>query len=115
MEIWKPVKDFANYEVSNLGNVKSLSRKVWNGRGFFYSKELILKKSIDTKGYSFIRLCKDGMPKSRTIHQLVAEAFLNHIPCKHKLVVNHKDFNKQNNCIDNLEVVTNRQNKNQKT
>jgi hypothetical protein len=52
--------------------------------------------------------------KTRTVHQLVAGAFLNHKPSRYELVINHKDFNRSNNNVDNLEIVTTRENANQK-
>ena len=105
MEIWKDIKEFEGiYQVSNLGNVKSLK----------FGKERILKAGKDSSGYLLVTLRKDGVSKSKRVHQLVAIAFLNHIPCGHKLVVNHIDFDKSNNNVSNLEVVTNRENTNLK-
>jgi hypothetical protein len=92
------------YQVSNLGNVKSL----------IYGKERILKLSFDGSGYLKIDLYKNKIQKTIHIHQLVAMAFLNHTPCGMKLVVNHKDFNKLNNNVENLEIVTSRENTNKK-
>ena len=110
-EVFKPIPGYEGiYEVSNLGNVKSLERINAIGRK---QKERILKPRA-TRGYYGISLYKDNKSKSRTIHQLVAEAFLNHKPCGLKLVVNHIDVNKQNNKSDNLEIVTNRENSNRK-
>jgi hypothetical protein len=103
MEQWKTIEGYEDYQVSDLGNVKSFKR----------GKERILKPSI-TRGYLHICIFKNGKQKNKTVHQLVAEAFLNHKPCGLKLVVNHKDFNKQNNHVDNLEIATNRENTNRK-
>jgi len=102
-EIWKIIEGFEDYEVSNLGNVKSLK----------FGKERILKPRLEAKGYYYITL-RNGIQKSKKIHQLVAEAFLNHKPCGYKLVVNHIDFNKINNNVENLEIVTARENSNHK-
>lgn len=103
-EVWKTIEGFEDYKVSNLGRVKSLKR----------DKEIILKQAIDSRGYYIVSLCKHSKTPSKSIHQLVAIAFLNHKPCGYKLVVNHKDFNRLNNYIDNLEIVTSRENVNQK-
>ena len=88
-EIWKDVVGFEGlYKVSNLGNVKSLRI----GK--------ILIPSIN-RGYKRITLCKNGNRKNKVIHRIVAEAFLDNpksLPC-----VNHKDENKLNNCVENLE------------
>ncbi|HAF29111.1 MAG TPA: hypothetical protein DCG75_08695 [Bacteroidales bacterium] len=114
MEIWKVINGFEDYEISNIGNVKSLSRKMFNGKAFFKSKEKIINGTVNYNGYLVVSLFKDKIPKKRQIHQLVAIAFHNHTPCGFELVVNHKDFNKLNNNAENLEIVTNRENCNLK-
>lgn len=102
---WKDVPEYEGlYKVSNFGVVKSLK----------FEKEKILKPQINTKGYFIVNLYKDKKMKSKQIHQLVAITFLNHKPCKLELVVNHINFNKQDNRLDNLEIVTNRVNSNRK-
>jgi len=111
-EIYKDVIGYErHYQVSNLGNVKSLERLSLIGRQL---KEKILKQKTDTKGYLTVNLYLDGKSKSRTVHQLVTQAFLNHIPNGYKAVVNHIDFDKLNNNVSNLEIVSNRENCNQK-
>ena len=90
-----------HYQISNLGNVKSLKR---NG-------ERIMNPSIDkTKGYLRINLFKESKRKSIYIHQLVAIAFLGHKPNGNKLVVDHIDNNKTNNKLENLQVISSREN-----
>lgn len=91
-EYWKPVVGYEGlYEVSNWGRVKSLK----------FGKERILKPCTNRYGYLFVKLCKDGKVKPFTVHRLVAEAFL---PNPDNLPqVNHKDENKQNNIVSNLE------------
>lgn len=104
MEIWKTIKDHPDYKISNLGNVKSLKlNKIRN-----------LNPSKNNDGYLQVGLSKKGCLKTFHIHKLVAIHFLNHKPCGMKLVINHKDLNKQNNNINNLEIVTNRENSNMK-
>lgn len=116
MEIWKTIEGFENYQVSSFGRVKSLERTAKNGvNSNRVIKERILKTSFDTSGYYIISIIDSkSKRKTRTVHQLVAIAFLNHIPSRMNLVVNHKDFNKQNNHIDNLEIITTRENCNKK-
>lgn len=105
MEIWKDIIDYEGlYQVSNLGRVKSLH----------HNKELILKPAKWNNGYLVVSLWLNGNQKIRRIHQLVAVAFLNHTPCGLKLVINHKDFNKQNNHVSNIELISQRENTNQK-
>jgi len=107
MEIWKDVINYEGiYQVSNYGVVKSLGNKALR-------KEKILKQGLNKNGYLFVILCK-GNNKHFYIHHLVAINFLNHTPNGNELVINHKDFNKLNNKVDNLEVITNRENTNKK-
>ena len=92
------------YEVSDLGRVKSLKRKGCKN-------DRILKGSPNRDGYLMLNLYKDGKRKLRTIHQLVAIAFLNHTPNGFKgLIVDHNDRNKLNNRLDNLFLRTQRHN-----
>lgn len=94
-EIWKPIKGYeSRYEVSNLGEVASL--RYARGR-----RRKILKQSTNTWGYSQVTLSKDRMKTNRTVHRLVAEAFIDN-PDKLPQI-NHIDENKSNNCVDNLE------------
>ena len=70
------------------------------------------KTSIINSGYLKVTLSNESKNTTRTIHQLVAISFLGHDETNLKLVVNHIDFNKQNNHVENLEVVTYRENSN---
>lgn len=116
MEIWKDIKGYEGlYQVSNLGNVKSLQRTIIRDNGIILPiKEKILKQKINTVGYYCLNFYKNKIQKTVTVHQIVAESFLNHTPCGFKFVVNHKDFNRLNNNIENLEIITQRENANQK-
>ena len=112
MEIWKDIIGYEGiYQVSSLGNVKSLERLDSTGR---HLKGKLKKQSFDDKGYYQLSLSKNGVAKTRKVHQLVAESFLNHTKCGYNLVVNHINLNPQDNCIDNLEIVTQRDNANKK-
>ena len=96
------------YQVSNTGIIKALEKtvKMPNG-GKKIIKEHYPKLSITKKGYLKVMLTgKNGIRKGYFVHRLVAECFI----YRSKLQVNHKDKNKQNNQVDNLEYVTNRQN-----
>lgn len=108
-EIWKDIPNYEGlYQVSNLGNVKSLNYRCTG-------KERILKKVKNKGGYDTIMFSKKSKIKLFTVHKLVAMAFLEYIPDgTQKLVVNHKDFNRQNNKLENIEIITNRENTNQK-
>mgnify|MGYP003652292995 CR=1 FL=1 len=100
IEVWKNIPEFESYQVSNLGNAKSLK----------YGKERILKKPINGNGYIQVGIYKNKKRYARTINQLMAIAFLNHKPCGHKMVVDHIDTNKLNNKLYNLQVITHREN-----
>lgn len=95
-EEWRKVFDHKNYEVSNLGNVKSLK----------YGKEKILKARIQTNG--FLSVCLDG--KNKSIHHLVAEEFMGYKIDKLTLL-DHVDGNKINNRLDNLDIISSRDKK----
>lgn len=101
IEIWKDYKDYkGHYQVSNFGRIKSIK----------FGKEIILKPGTNKNGYSYVILYKNGKVKKFTVHRLVAEAFL---PNPDNLPeVNHKDENKLNNCVSNLEWCTNLYNHN---
>lgn len=104
MEIWRDIDGYAGkYQVSNLGRVKSLPKR--KGRGVGYAiGERILQPSTNSRGYNQVVLCKDGVTKTFAIHKLVATHFIPNLDCLPQ--VNHKDENKQNNTVDNLEWCT---------
>lgn len=105
IEEWKDIKGYeGHYQISNKGNVKSLKRIVDNGRGKYTRSERMLKQHINQYGYYTVCLIKDKAKKNLIVHRLVAEAFL---PNKNNFPqVNHKDENKANNQIENLEWCT---------
>jgi len=110
-EIWKDIPGYEGYyQVSNIGRVKSLSRKVYNREGYHISKERILKQHSNKGGYRRTRLLKNGIFKTLFVHRLVALAF---IPNPNKYPdINHKDENPSNNCVENLEWCTEKYNMN---
>ena len=98
-EIWKDIPEYEGlYQASNLGKIKSLDRFNYKGH---HNLEKILKQKLNKNGYLSVSLCKNKKVKVCYIHKLIAITFLdnnNNYPC-----VNHKDGNKQNNIVDNLE------------
>lgn len=100
-EVWKDVKNYEGiYQVSNFGRVKSFNKV----------KAKILKCSLTDAGYYRVNLHKNGKQRNFKIHQLVAISFLNHTPNGHKVVVDHIDNNPLNNKLENLQLITNREN-----
>lgn len=98
IEIFKDINGFdGDYQISNLGRVKSLKKP----------NSIILKPGLNKPGYKFVILTKHGVQTNHMIHRLVALHFL---PQSDKTVVNHLDENKLNNCVDNLEWCTHKEN-----
>lgn len=92
MEIFKDIKGYEGfYEISNFGNVRSTS----------YKGTRILKPSVTKNGYLNVVLCINQHKEHKLVHRLVADAFIPN-PLNYK-TVNHKDENKLNNCVENLE------------
>lgn len=110
-EVWKPINSYEKlYEISSFGRVRSLDREIEGRWGSTKIRGKLLIPVPDKDGYLIITLCKNGKQKVGKIHRLVAETFIenpNNLP-----QVNHKDENKQNNCVDNLEFCTSKYNTN---
>lgn len=106
-EIWKDIEGYeGKYQVSNLGKVRSLDRKTGNHP----RKGKVLKPCANRNGYLAVNLYnKNTNREARSIHRLVAQTFIANPDCKPE--VNHKDGNKQNNRVSNLEWCTGSENK----
>lgn len=109
-EIWKDINNYEGiYQISNLGNVRSLDREQIDINGVKrVFKGQMLTKSLGNWGYYTVSLKKNSQSKKFFVHRLVAQEF---IPNPNNLeVVNHKDGNKLNNISDNLEWISLRDN-----
>jgi hypothetical protein len=110
MEIWKNIEGYEGfYQISNLGNVKSLCRLVGNHSGFKkLLKEKILKTHISKTGYFVINLKINSKRKTFKLHRLIAYSFIEKI--KGKEYINHINGIKTDNRVENLEWVTIKEN-----
>ena len=107
-EIWKDIPGYEGYyQASNLGNIKSLlfQNNVFNKK---YKREKILKPKKSKDNTLRVELWKDGNNKTWLVHRLVALTYLEN--GNTNLTVNHKDGNRLNNNLENLEMVTLKEN-----
>lgn len=107
-EIWRPVKDYEGYyEVSNMGNVRSIDRVVERGKGFTRRKSKILT-TRKIGGYICVGLTKKGIQKQKRVHRLIAQAFIPNP--ENKPCIDHINTIKTDNRIENLKWVTYKEN-----
>ena len=106
-EEWKEVTGYPNYLVSNMGRIISKERTiVTEGGKIKHYKRKLLKPYIERNGRLMVDLANDGKHKAFFLHRLIANEFLEPL-IDTDMTVNHKDGNKKNNCIENLEWLTN--------
>ena len=113
-EIYKDIPGYEGYyQISNLGRVKSIERKVSRGSYTIIQKERILKPSkTGKKGneYYNVILWKDRKTKGYRVHQLVAMAFMDHTRDGFNYIVDHKNNNRFDNRLENLQIINVREN-----
>ena len=109
-EIWKDIPEYEGlYQASNLGRIKSLKRFRKGKNGCLISvKEKILKPQINRTGYYIIELCKQSIKKKYQVHRLIYEVFNGQIPEGYE--INHLDERPVNNRLENLNLVTHKEN-----
>lgn len=106
---WRKAKNLVDVLVSSSGELKRPERKVRNGKGYRLCPEVELTLQEDINGYLFASISQPGSThKSVRVHHLVAEVFLGKRP--EGYVINHKDGNKKNNVLSNLEYVSQQDN-----
>lgn len=110
MEIWKEITGYEGYyEVSNLGNVRSLDRYVYRPDGVIQLRKGRIKaQTMTPDGYMTVSLNKDGINRKERVHRLVAENFVEGF--FEGSVIDHLDGDRTNNRFDNLEWVTQTEN-----
>lgn len=110
MEIWKSVLDWEGlYEVSNKGRFRSLPKQIIRSNGKVQTfKGKILSPSLDKEGYLQLSLAHEGLVVKKKAHRLVAESFIKRIP--DNMEINHINGIKNDNRVENLEIVTKSQN-----
>jgi hypothetical protein len=101
-EIWKDVVGYeGHYQVSNMGNVVSVK----------FNQRRLINQYNHNQGYKMVRIYLNGKGRTIKVHRLVALAFIDeNLPNNHSLVVDHINDNKADNRLDNLQILTTRQN-----
>lgn len=99
MEIWKDIKGYEGmYQVSSLGRVKAMYRNC-------PIEKALHKLHVGYEGYLFVILSNNGSTVTLNVHELVATTFLDYKQISNKFLVCHKNMNKWDNSVDNLEVI----------
>lgn len=113
-EIWEDIPNYNGYQVSNFGRVRTHNKITkTNKHGLRRWKDRILKFKVSTNKYGRkdcrVELWNNGTHKTYLVARLVAFTFYNE-PLESKLTVNHIDGNSLNNNINNLEIITRKEN-----
>lgn len=113
-EIWKAVPNYEGiYEASSHGRIRSLDREITDKRAGvrrIKGRTLKTENKVNGAGYQGVSLCNSGIKEDFSVHQIIAQTFLEHEPKGYEKVVNHIDGDRLNNKVENLEIVTVREN-----
>lgn len=108
-DVWSWIPGYVGcYQVNPSGDVRSVDRIIKHGNGVSRLNGRILKHRINEHGYHMVALYKNGSAKNMKVHRLVADAFLEKDP--NRFEINHKDGDKSNNKLSNLEWCTRKEN-----
>ena len=108
-EIWKDIEGYEGYyQVSNLGRVRSLDNYEKFGKVTWKRKGKILKPRLNEKGYALVNLSINSKTKNHRVHRLVWEAFNGPIP--EGFEINHINENKEDNRLENINLMTHKNN-----
>lgn len=115
LEEFQPINGYEGlYEISDLGRIKSLERKVQNNLGLRTLRPQIMTSAPNHNGYLRVNLSKRQKKTRFSVHQLVAVVFLGHVIDGMNVVINHKNFCRTCNVKTNLEITSPRKNSDQK-
>ena len=113
-EIWKNIPNYEGYyQASNLGRVSSVDR--WlimknNKKRFFKGRVVGVSNKEHSKGYNRVNLCKIGQSRGFYVSQVVAMAFLGHVPNGHDFIIDHINGIRDDDRLENLRIATQREN-----
>ena len=96
------------YIVYRDGRIYRKQRKSWNGKAMIINKAKFLKQTIGSNGYKTVHIIRNKKGKNEYVHRILAEKFIKNL--ENKKTINHKDGNKLNNKISNLEWATHSEN-----
>lgn len=112
-ELWKDIPNWEGYyQASNLGRIRSVPRRIWvepaktgRSQGHWINVKSTILRPCKRSGYYNLALCRDGKPEQCTVHQLIAQTWLNYRK-EDGIVINHLNGIKTDNRVENIEITT---------